>query len=186
MEREQLEHLIRAAAQVTHEYEFVIVGSQSILGPVPNPPQELKASMEADMYPLNAPEKADLLDGNIGEGSWFHTTHQVYVQGVGPETAVLPSGWELRLHKVQTAQTDLKIGYCLDALDLFMSKAWAGREKDREFCIALLRHGYVHLDAAVQRVADMPLTDGQKTSLRARIRRWAQHAKPTASDPDAQ
>lgn len=31
--------------------------------------------MQADMYPLNAPEKADLLDGNIGEGSWFHTTH---------------------------------------------------------------------------------------------------------------
>lgn len=95
MEREQLEHLIRAAAQVTHEYEFVIVGSQSILGPVPNPPQELKASMEADMYPLNAPEKADLLDGNIGEGSWFHTTHQVYAQGVGPETAVLSFalGW---------------------------------------------------------------------------------------------
>jgi len=186
VEREQLEHLIRAAAQVTHEYEFVIVGSQSILGPVPNPPQELKASMEADMYPLGAPEKADLLDGSIGEGSWFHITHKVYAQGVGPETAVLPSGWKERLHKVQTAQTDLKIGYCLDVLDLFMSKAWAGREKDREFCIALLRIGYVQFDAAVQRAADMPLTDGQKTSLRARIRRWAQHAKPTVSDPDAQ
>lgn len=105
MEREQLEHLFRAAAQVTHEYEFIIVGSQAILGPVPNPPQELKASMEADMYPLGAPEKADLLDGSIGEGSWFHTTHKVY-EGVGPETAVLPSGWNERLHKVQTAQTD--------------------------------------------------------------------------------
>lgn len=176
MEREQLEHLIRAAAQVTHEYEFIVVGSQSILGPVPNPPQELKASMEADMYPLNAPEKADLLDGSIGEGSWFHTTHQVYAQGVGPETAVLPSGWELRLHKVQTTQTDLKIGYCLDVLDLFLSKTWAGREKDREFCIALLRYGYVQLDAALQRVADMPLTAEQKTGLRARIRRWAESA----------
>lgn len=181
MEREQLEHLIRAAAQVTHEYEFIIIGSQSILGPVPNPPQELKASMEADMYPVNAPEKADLLDGNIGEGSWFHTTHHVYAQGVGPETAVLPSGWELRLHKVQTAQTDLKIGYCLDVLDLFLSKAWAGREKDREFCIALLRYGYARFDEAVQRVADMPLTEGQKTNLRARVRRWAQQVKPTAS-----
>jgi hypothetical protein len=58
-------------------------------------------------------------------------------------------------------------------LDLFLSKAWAGREKDREFCIALLRHGYVSLDATVQQVVDMPLTLEQKTSLRARIRRWA-------------
>jgi hypothetical protein len=184
VEREQLEHLIRAAAQVTHEYEFIIVGSQSILGPVPHPHPELKVSMEADMYPRGAPEKADLLDGQIGEGSWFHITHKIYAQGVGPETAVLPSGWETRLHKVQTAQTDLKIGYCLDVLDLFMSKAWAGREKDREFCITLLRYSYVHLDAAVQRVADMPLTDGQKTSLRARIRRWARHAEPPASDKE--
>ena len=45
MEREELEHLIRAAAEVTQEYEFIIIGSQSILGPIPNPPAELKLSM---------------------------------------------------------------------------------------------------------------------------------------------
>jgi hypothetical protein len=31
------------------------------------------------------------------------------------------------------------VGYCLDVLDLFMSKALANREKDREFNMALLR-----------------------------------------------
>lgn len=45
MEREELEHLIRAAAEVTHEYEFIIIGSQSILGSIPNSPAELKMSM---------------------------------------------------------------------------------------------------------------------------------------------
>lgn len=35
MNREDLEHIIRAAADVTNEYEFIIVGSQSILGPIP-------------------------------------------------------------------------------------------------------------------------------------------------------
>ena len=59
MTREELEHLIRAAADVTNEYEFVVVGSQSILGPIPNPPAELTMSMEADIYPMNAEEKAD-------------------------------------------------------------------------------------------------------------------------------
>lgn len=49
MNREDLEHLIRAAAEITNEYEFVIVGSQSILGPIPNPPAELKMSAEAEM-----------------------------------------------------------------------------------------------------------------------------------------
>jgi hypothetical protein len=35
--REDLEHIIRAAADITNEYEFVVVGSQSILGPIPLP-----------------------------------------------------------------------------------------------------------------------------------------------------
>lgn len=173
MEREALEHLIRAAAEVTQEYEFTIIGSQSILGPIPNPPSELKMSMEADMYPSNAPEKADLIDGALGEGSHFHDTYKYYAQGVGPETPTLPAGWQARLHRVQTANTNLKVGMCLDVLDLFMAKAAANRDKDREFNIALLRHGYVKLEQALEMVALMPVDDKGKQDLRARIRRWA-------------
>jgi len=66
MTREELEHLIRAAAEITGEYEFVVVGSQSILGPIPNPPAELTMSMEADIYPMNAEDKADQIDGAFG------------------------------------------------------------------------------------------------------------------------
>lgn len=40
MTREELEHIIRASADVTNQYEFVIVGSQSMLGPVPRPEPE--------------------------------------------------------------------------------------------------------------------------------------------------
>jgi len=79
--RAQLEHLIRAAAEVTNEYEFVVVGSQSILGAIPNPPPELTMSMEADMYPMRAEEKADRIDGALGEGSPFHDTYGYYAQG---------------------------------------------------------------------------------------------------------
>ena len=173
MEREELEHLIRAAAAATHEYELVVIGSQSILGPIPNPPAELKLSMEADMYPLHAPEKFDLIDGAIGEGSDFHTTYRYYAQGVGPETSVLPEGWQQRLHRVQTANTDLKVGLCLDVLDLFMAKAVANRDKDREFNIHLLRFGYVKLADALDTVKHMPLDSGAQQELRRRIRRWA-------------
>lgn len=173
MEREQLEHLIRAAADVTKEYEFIIVGSQAILGAIPNPPPELKMSMEADIYPRNAEHKSDLIEGALGEGSHFHQTHQYYAQGVGPETAILPAGWEDRLHRVQTRATDLKIGCCLDVVDVFMSKTFANREKDREFNMALLRHGYVPVQRAIDMVALMPIDDKAKRDMRARIRRWA-------------
>ena len=87
MTREELEHIIRASGDITDQYEFVIVGSQSILGAVPRPEDVFTVSMEADIYPLLTPELADKIDGAIGEGSQFHETYGYYAQGVGPETA---------------------------------------------------------------------------------------------------
>ena len=98
MTREELEHIIRASGEVTDQYEFMIVGSQSILGPVPNPHEVFTMSAEADIYPLHAPELAEKIEGALGEGSQFHETFGYYAQGVGPETAILPSGWMNRVH----------------------------------------------------------------------------------------
>lgn len=173
MTREELEHLIRACADVTDQYEFMIVGSQSILGSVPNPEEIFTMSAEADIYPRYAPEKSEWIEGAIGEGSQFHQTHGYYAQGVGPETAILPNGWSNRLHRVQNANTNGRIAYCLDVADLFMSKVAAGRDKDREFCMALLTYGYVQSDHMLSLVADMPLDKEVQSRLRATIRRWA-------------
>lgn len=155
MQRSQLEHLIRAAAEITNEYEFVVIGSQSILGAYESPPPECLVSMEADLYPLRAPALADLIDGAIGELSPFHDHFGYYAQGVGPETAVLPRGWPSRLVRLQTQGTNGRIGYCLDPVDLFVSKACAGREKDAAFDRALLRHGLVTLPDALARAGEL-------------------------------
>ena len=69
MTRNELEHIIRASADITDQYEFIIIGSQAILGSVPHPNQALTVSMEADIYPKEAPELAEKIDGAIGEGS---------------------------------------------------------------------------------------------------------------------
>lgn len=140
MTREELEHVVRASADIPDQYEFVIVGSQSLLGAVPAPEPEFTVSMEADIYPLQAPELADRIDGAIGEGSPFHETHGYYAQGVGPDTAVLPVDWMDRVHRVQNTNTNDRVAYCLDPVDFLLSKAAAGQPKDREFCIALLVH----------------------------------------------
>lgn len=177
MNREHLEHLIRAAAEVTNEYEFVVVGSQSILGPVPHPPPELTMSMEADIYPLNAEDKADKIDGALGEGSRFHETYGYYAQGVDSRTACLPTGWKGRLQRIQSEATGGRVAYCLDVIDLFMAKTAANREKDREFNIALMRHGYVSPKQAIGMVASMPVDETRKKAMRARIRRWVRIAE---------
>ena len=176
MQRHELEHLIRAAGRITNEYEFVIVGSQSILGSILQPPAECVMSVEADMYPMNAEDKADLIDGALGEGSPFHNTHGYYAQGVDSTTAILPAGWRDRLTRIQSDQTDGRVGLCLDVLDLFLSKCVANREKDRIFNKALLAHKWVDVEEALARLPEMPLDVNQKTAIAALIHRLAKEA----------
>ncbi len=182
MTREDLEHVIRASGDITNQYEFVILGSQSMLGSVPNPEEVFTVSMEADIYPLQAHELADKIDGAIGEGSQFHRSFGYYAQGVGPETATLPKDWMQRVHRVQNSNTNGRVGYCLDVLDLFLAKAAAGREKDREFCMALFEYGYVTLAQALKMVPTMPFDDKEQRTLRATIRRWAKAVRDAGYD----
>ncbi len=143
-----------------------------MLGPVPHPEELFRVSAEADIYPLNAPHLADRIDGVIGEGSTFHALYGYYAQGVGPETAVLPDGWMNRVHRIQNPNTNGRVGYCLDVVDLFLSKAVAARDKDRGFCKALLEHGYLEPQNAIALVPRMPLDEDERARLRSRIQRW--------------
>ena len=75
LNRAQLEHVIRAAATIAGDAEIVVVGSQAILGRYPEAPPELLVSADVDVYPRNHPERADLIEGSIGELSPFHETY---------------------------------------------------------------------------------------------------------------
>jgi hypothetical protein len=96
MQRNQLEHIVGAAAGITGASEFVIVGSQAVLGQFPEAPDVLLVSMEVDIFSLRSPDDSELIDGCIGEGSPFHQTFGYYAHGVGEDTAVLPNGWRSR------------------------------------------------------------------------------------------
>jgi len=161
--REQLEHVIRAAARIADATEIVVVGSQALLGEFPAAPTELLESMEADVYPRDHPERADLIDGAIGELSPFHETHGYYAHGVGPETATLPTGWEDRLVPLPAERA---VGLCLEIHDLVLSKYAAGREKDRDFVRTAIRHQMVGREVLARRLETMPLA----FELRVRIR----------------
>lgn len=165
MKRRELEHLIRAAAAVTDQYEIVVVGSQSVLGAVPDAPAVLLQSREADCYPLHRPDLADVIDGAIGELSPFDERFGYYAQGVGPETAILPVGWESRLVKIQNENTDLKIGYCLEPHDLAASKLAAGRDKDWPFVEAMLQHKIVDGAVVEERIEQLPVSADHKKRL---------------------
>lgn len=52
MTRAELEHLLRAAADITNDDAIVVIGSQAILGQFPDAPETLRVSVEADLFPL--------------------------------------------------------------------------------------------------------------------------------------
>jgi hypothetical protein len=171
MKRSELEHLIRAAGSIASDSEIIVIGSQSILGQFPDAPQTLLVSAEADLFPRNFPDRADLIDGNIGEGSQFHQEFGYYAQGVDEQTATLPRGWRTRLVRVLNPNTNGIAGLCLEVHDLAISKYVAGREKDLEFNRELARNGMTRLGTLNARLADTKVADELRRILQARISR---------------
>lgn len=169
MKRAQLEHLIRAAADLTEDDEIVVIGSQAILAQFPEAPEELLASVEADLFPRNRPERTDLIDGSIGEGSPFHATFGYYAQGVDETTPVLPAGWRQRLVPIRNENTRGATGWCLDIHDLLVSKYVAGREKDLTFVRQAIRVGLVDEGRLLERAAEAPLPQEKREHLARRI-----------------
>lgn len=109
MNRTQLEHVLRAAADVVGVIDLVVLGSQAILGSYEDwqLPEEATRSTEADVavdasvarveVGVDESALADLIDGALGEGSQFHAAFGYYAQGVETATAILATGWRDRL-----------------------------------------------------------------------------------------
>lgn len=156
MNREQLAHVLRAAAQIVDDPDILVIGSQAILG-----------TFDPD------DGKADEVDGAIGELSSFHQQFGYYGQGVSVTTAVLPKGWRDRVVPFNRADADPSAAVCLDAHDLVVSKLVAGREKDLSFAAALIRERLVDVDTLLERAGTIDRPDGVRERVRDHIRRCA-------------
>jgi hypothetical protein len=168
MNRDQLEHILRAAGAITGIDEWVIIGSQAILGSVPDAPDEITISEELDLYAPGDEHASDLIDGSIGERSPFHETFGYYAHGVGAETATLPARWRDRAVIIRSESTAGVVGICPDPSDLAISKLAAWREKDREFIASVLRHGITTSAEIEERLTE--LDDTTAAQIRPRLR----------------
>jgi hypothetical protein len=164
--RAQLEHVIRAAATIAGDDEIVVIGSQAILGRYPDAPGELLVSKDVDVYPRHHPERADLVEGSIGELSPFHETYGYYAQAVGQATAVLPEGWQARLVPVPTP---VGTGLCLEPHDLLISKYVAGREKDRDYVRAAVRYRLADRLTLLERLARTAISEDERARISRQI-----------------
>ncbi|MFN2570753.1 MAG: DUF6036 family nucleotidyltransferase [Gemmatimonadales bacterium] len=179
MTRDQLAHVLRAAATIANDPEILVVGSQAILGSYSENelPEIAWLSVEADLAFFDAErgtEKADAVDGAIGELSQFHETYKYYAQGVDLETAKLPDGWEQRLVSFEPTSAAPAHAKCVDKHDLVISKLVAMREKDREFAEALLRAGLVDIEVLKERAAALSCVS---PAVRKRVLSWLKGRK---------
>jgi hypothetical protein len=150
-----LNTLLHSAAKVGDDNEIIVIGSQSVLGQFPEAGKNpvLSYSMEADIFLKNKLKNTILVEGAIGEGSMFHQTFGYYAQEVGPNTAILPRGWEDRLFPVVVKRPGRVVtGYCLEVHDLAVAKYAAGREKDYVFLAVLINKGMLRKKELVNRV----------------------------------
>lgn len=171
MTRSNLEHIIRAAGTIADDADIVVIGSQAVLGQFPNAASELLVSMEADVWPQNRPERSDLIDGSIGEGSPFEREFGYFAYGVDTTTAVLPDGWEARLVLVSGDNTRNIRGWCLEVHDLAISKLVAGRPKDLDFLRVLIERNYVNSETLRPRLAATTLRPEIAGAVAARLQR---------------
>ncbi|MBC8419912.1 MAG: hypothetical protein H8E10_15100 [Desulfobacterales bacterium] len=179
MTRDQLEHAIRAACDVSKDTELWIFGSQAILGEFPNASESLRASIEVDVQPKNRPEAVDDIDGTLGELSLFHQTHGFYVHGISIESAKLPDSWDQRTVPISDPiSTHGKTGLCIEAHDLAASKLAAYREKDKEFVRLLLIEKLINVKILTERIRTLKV----KEQLRERLLQWV---KITAEELEA-
>lgn len=169
MRLDQLEHAIRAACQIIGHHEVIIVGSQAILGSIPEAklPAAATMSMEIDILPIaegneETARLADLIEGVAGEFSSFEQLHGFSIDGVDLSTAILPNGWRDRLIRIENPNTTAPsgtpqfTGWCIERHDLCVAKLCALREKDQNFVAALLKASLVDADLITERLTTVP------------------------------
>lgn len=165
MNREQLEHAIRASGDLLNEDEVIVVGSQSILGAFPEGlPSSVLLSIEIDIMMRDDPqdEKQQLVNGQQGELTMFHSTHGFFVEAVGEDLCRFPSGWRGRVVEVNTPGTNGVTGLCPDPHDLAIAKLLACREKDVTYVAALLKSGHLQASALVERAQITSMNDYER------------------------
>lgn len=175
MKREELEHVLRAAARIIDQPDLLVVGSAAILGSHDETelPSAATRSDEADLAPLDDADGARsmAIEGALGAGSQFHDSFGYYADGVSVDTPILGAGWRDRLVLFDPPGAEPGRGWCLEPHDLAAAKLAAGRIKDYEFVEALLDAGLLDLVTLAARLEDLP-KDRMIPAFHRRAQAW--------------
>lgn len=157
LSRDKIHHILRAAATLTEQTSFVMVGSGALILNARSLPATLMLTPEIDIYAPDADDVelvSEIIDGSLGRDSPFHARFGYFCDGVSPTTAILPAGWEAR-QKLHLTPDSVRV-VCPENEDVALSKLCAWREKDIEWLKVAARSGLVRVGRMAERLADLP------------------------------
>ena len=179
MKREQFELALRLAGEVSKDSDFIVFGSQSILGSVARPPKTCLVSMELDLYPRRYPQATGLISTKLGTRSMFSQKNGFFVDCVTPDLVAFPSDWTERLITFRTKRTGGVTGWCVELHDAAASKLSAGREKDLNYVKALLKARLIKPLILKRRIATLPIGSSHRDDLIRLTRQLEHDVKPS-------
>ncbi|HEV3157589.1 MAG TPA: DUF6036 family nucleotidyltransferase [Candidatus Baltobacteraceae bacterium] len=170
LRREEVVLCVLAAAEFIRSTEFVVIGSQALLGMFPDAPIDaVKKSIDVDLFPTNFRETMFIpLHTELGMDSDFFNEHGIYVDTVRPELARFPPDWRERastqcLGEVTINDERRKVHAIFPEIhDLTVSKAVIGREQDKAFLAGVIRLGLVNVPTLEQRLQAVPRTTPER------------------------
>src|SRR6266404_4956406 len=168
MQKQQADHVLRAADRITGEKQFVIIGSQSLHGKHPDLADDIVRSAEVDLIAKRDASRTEWLNV-IGQDSKFHGQFGYYADPVDETTATLPKGWKGRLVNLPAGDTEGVRGLCLDPHDLAIAKYVARREKDLIFTRELAQRGIVSQERLLSLLDQTPVDDETRDRIRTYI-----------------
>lgn len=154
LRREQVAHLVRAAAGITNEGTLVLLGTGAVIAQLKAPPPELTATRKVDLYAPGVSDPAAmsrLVNAAIGEGTPFDDLFGYFAHGAGQDAAILPHDWRLRARPVKLPGAPGITCICPDADDVALGKLCAWQENDRRWLEAAWRVRLLGADALRER-----------------------------------
>jgi uncharacterized nucleotidyltransferase DUF6036 len=177
VEVKDLRKLFERARELAGHAEFVVVGSNSVLGvPVDRElPARMTMSNDVDAYTRNDPGRIFDLEKQLGQGSPFELENGYFLDPVSPTLPTLPDGWESRLFNVKF-ESGLVL-YFLDPNDAAVSKYARCEPRDREWIQAGLGAGILSAAMIEYRMRETVFADDEER--RRAIAAFEQDRRPS-------
>ena len=143
----EVTRVVADAARLMAKGELIVFGSSALAFWMKAPPR----SKDVDIWCIPA-EKGHAIEALMGELSWYHEKHGMFVEVWGPETFAAPADWRERSKRLLLTENRLVSVILPHPHDVMLAKLERMDVKDREHVRGILAEypiGDLELDRLV-------------------------------------